>query len=262
MVALGFVGPGIPNPTTEIYNPATNTWSFADNIDFPFSRFNFHYGVLPNGKAVVAGGQFFVNQSTQGIIRDSHIYDPATNDWINTSPLNDPHGTPGGVSNSERMVILSASPWSYVADPAVCGRHCGKAFVVGQSTNGSTELFTAAGTCYGFDATVLGTEGPDMLAGTPGRDVVVGLGGDDRIAAGDGDDIICAGAGNDQISAGPGADIVLGGLGVDRVAGDDGNDWGFGEDDPDQISGGNGLDNADGGAAGDACATEATRNCP
>ena len=261
MVAMGFNGPGVPNPTTEIYNPATNTWSFADDIDFAFARFNFHYGVLPNGKALVAGGQFFTF-SAQGIIRDSHIYDPATNEWINTSPLNEPHGTPGGVSNSERMVILSASPTSYVADPAVCGRHCGKAFVVGQSTTGSTELFTAAGTCLGFNATIVGTDGPDDLFGTAGRDVIVGLGGDDRISGGDGDDVICGGAGNDQISGGTGADVALGGEGVDRISGAEGNDALFGEGGNDQLAGGTEVDTGDGGIDTDACATEVVRSCP
>lgn len=262
MTALGFNGPSVPNPTTEIYNPATNTWTFADNIDFPFSRFNFHYGVLPNGKALVAGGQFFAGQANQGIIRDSHIYDPATNDWTNTAPLNDPHGTPGGVSNSERMVILSASPHSYVADPAVCGRHCGKAFVVGQSTNGSTELFNATGTCFGFNATIAGTDGVDTLLGTAGRDVIVGYGSDDRIFGDGGDDIICAGDGNDSIAGDAGSDIVLGGEGLDRVSGAAGNDALFGEAADDQLAGGTDTDTADGGVGTDACSGEVTRNCP
>ncbi|HEX2193063.1 MAG TPA: kelch repeat-containing protein, partial [Acidimicrobiales bacterium] len=189
MVMLGFRGPAIPNPTTEIYDPATNTWTFADNIDFPFSRFNFSYGVLPNGKVVLAGGQYFNGQADMGIVRNSHIYDPVTNDWTNTAPLNEPHGTPGGLSDSEQMVILSASPTSYVADPRVCGRHCGKAMVAGNSVTGTTELFTAAGTCYGFNATITAPAGGGDVIGTEGRDVILGLAGAERIAGGGGDEI-------------------------------------------------------------------------
>ncbi|HEX2273206.1 MAG TPA: kelch repeat-containing protein [Acidimicrobiales bacterium] len=262
MVMLGFRGPAIPNPTTEIYDPATNRWTFADNIDFPFSRFNFSYGLLPNGKVVLAGGQFFAGQANQGIVRDSHIYDPVTNDWTNTAPLNEPHGTPGGLSDSEKMVILSASPTSYVADPRVCGRHCGKAMVAGNSITGSTELFTAAGTCYGFDATITAPAAGGAVAGTEGRDVILGSPADDRIAALGGDDVICGGGGNDQISGGRGGDVTLAGDGLDRVAAGEGDDFLFGEVADDQLSGGRGLDTADGWVGTDACLAEVVRRCP
>jgi Ca2+-binding RTX toxin-like protein len=211
---------------------------------------------------VIAGGQHFRNLQQQGIVLDSHIYDPATNEWTNTSPTNDPHGTPGGNENSEPMVILSASPTSYVADPAVCGRHCGKAMIAGNSVTPSTELFTAAGTCFGFDATITGTDSADALTGGPGRDVILGLGGADRINALDGDDIICGGEGNDAIQAGTGNDVILAGGGIDRLNGFEGNDFLFGEADADRVQGDAGNDTADGGDASDACAAETRRRCP
>ena len=216
---------------------------------------------MPNGKPVVAGGQFFTF-SAQGIVRDSHIYDPASNTWINTSPLNDPHGSGSSLSNSQPMVVLSGSPTSYVADPEKCGRHCGKALLAGQHPTGSSELFTAAGTCYGFNATITGTDSGEDLNGTPGRDVILALGGDDRINGADGDDIVCGGAGNDQIGGGTGGDTVLGGDGVDRVSGGDGNDFLFGESGNDQLAGGNDTDTGDGGADTDGCLTEVVRGCP
>jgi hypothetical protein len=263
LIALGFRGPSQPNPTTEVFDPVTQTWTLAGDINFPFSRFNFWYGVMPNGKAVVAGGQHFQGPGAEGIVRNSHIFDPATNVWTDTAETNEPHGTPGGQQNSQPMVMLSASPTSYVADPAVCGRHCGKAMIAGDSLSGSTELFTAPNTCFGFDATVIGTEGNDNLAGTRGRDVIIGLGGDDRISAGAGEDIVCGGLGNDSISGGFNNDVLLGEVGSDSMAGTEGNDFLFGEFDGDRLTGDSGTDTADGGLfdGPDVCFAELVRNC-
>ena len=225
LVAMGFRGPAVPNPTTETYDPATNTWSLAGNIDFQFSRFNFHFGTTANGMGLIAGGQFFAGATNSGIVTNSHIFDPTTNFWTNTAPLNEPHGTPGGIHNSVPMVTLSASPTSYVANPAVCGRHCGKTMLAGDSLTGSTELFTAPNTCFGFNATRSAPRADDpTLTGTRLNDVIIGLGGNDRIAGLAGDDYICGGEGNDQIAAGSGDDVVLGEAGTDMVAGEAGND--------------------------------------
>ncbi|HYZ93642.1 MAG TPA: hypothetical protein VFA34_14815, partial [Actinomycetota bacterium] len=38
---------------------------------------------------------------------------------------------------------------------------------------------SAAPTCWGFEATIVGTEGADKIEGTSGSDVIVGLGGAD-----------------------------------------------------------------------------------
>ena len=58
-------------------------------------------------------------------------------------------------------------------------------------------------------ATIVGTEGNDVLRGTNGRDVIAGLGGNDVILARDGDDVVCGGMGNDVIHVDGG--IGLGG---------------------------------------------------
>jgi Ca2+-binding RTX toxin-like protein len=70
-------------------------------------------------------------------------------------------------------------------------------------------------TCDGLEATIVGTQGDDMLDGTAGNDVIAGLGGDDTITGGLGDDVICGGSGDDTI-AGQGDD--------DRLFGEQGND--------------------------------------
>jgi Ca2+-binding RTX toxin-like protein len=86
---------------------------------------------------------------------------------------------------------------------------------------GSTSA-AAAPTCDGLVATIIGTQGDDLLNGTPNADVIVGLGGNDVIRGGLGDDVICGGSGDDNI-AGQGDD--------DRL---------FGEQDDDILDGGEG----------------------
>jgi Ca2+-binding RTX toxin-like protein len=103
--------------------------------------------------------------------------------------------------------------------------------------------------CHGRRATIVGSEGDDVLHGTPGRDVIWGGGGDDEIYGSLGNDLICGGPGSDLIHGGRGNDIVDGGSGDDdRVYGDLGDDkilGGPGNDD--QVSGGLGIDTLNGG---------------
>lgn len=95
--------------------------------------------------------------------------------------------------------------------------------------------------CFGKQATIVGTAGPDDIVGTPGPDVIGGGGGNDLIW-GDlspydsnvgGNDLICGftGAdtlrgswGNDKLNGGDGDDSVRGDFGADVVQGKAGND--------------------------------------
>ena len=70
-------------------------------------------------------------------------------------------------------------------------------------------------TCDGLPATIVGTNGDDILLGTPGPDVIVGLKGDDQLSGGLADDVICGGKGDDTLS-GQGED--------DRLFGEHGDD--------------------------------------
>ncbi len=65
-------------------------------------------------------------------------------------------------------------------------------------------------TCHGLPATLVGTDGPDVLRGTGGPDVIVALGGNDRVYAGAGDDVVCGGYGADVLTGGPGDDRLYG----------------------------------------------------
>jgi Ca2+-binding RTX toxin-like protein len=88
-------------------------------------------------------------------------------------------------------------------------------------------------TCFGQPATIVGTEGVDILNGTEGADVIVGLGEADTIQGFGGDDLICGNAGDDWLVGGEGNDQVKGEEGDDSFPehwepSDDGNDrlWG------------------------------------
>jgi Ca2+-binding RTX toxin-like protein len=89
-------------------------------------------------------------------------------------------------------------------------------------------LATASGaadtapTCMGEKATIVGTEGDDLIAGTSKDDVIVALAGNDVISAHDGDDLVCGGDGNDRIDGGDGFfDGIDGGAGDDWIDGGD-----------------------------------------
>jgi Ca2+-binding RTX toxin-like protein len=103
--------------------------------------------------------------------------------------------------------------------------------------------------CHGRRATIVGTEGDDVLQGTPGRDVIWGGGGDDTISGSLGNDLLCGGPGADLIHGGRGNDVADGGAGDgDRVIGDLGDDkllGGSGNDD--EVAGSLGIDTLNGG---------------
>lgn len=102
--------------------------------------------------------------------------------------------------------------------------------------------------CHGRRATIVGTDGNDVIHGTPGRDVIWGGPGNDTIYGELGNDLICGGAGNDVIHGGRGNDVVDGGNGTDRVYGDLGDDKVLGgAGNRDEVSGGLGIDIVNGG---------------
>jgi len=107
--------------------------------------------------------------------------------------------------------------------------------------------------CAGQAATILGTEGDDVIDGTPGPDVIHGLGGNDRIHGLGGDDALCGGDGDDRLFGEEGNDILDGGAGNDRLLGGDGNDSMSGGAGDDRLRGHDGDDVMDGGINIDIC---------
>jgi Ca2+-binding RTX toxin-like protein len=106
----------------------------------------------------------------------------------------------------------------------------------------------AAPMCHGERATIVGTDGDDVIQGTEKADVIWAGPGNDTIYGGLGNDIVCGGAGDDLIHGGRGNDWLLGEAGTDRLFGDLGDDHvGGGAGDEDEVSGGLGIDTVSGG---------------
>ena len=77
----------------------------------------------------------------------------------------------------------------------------------------------AATMCRGRVASIVGTEGPDVVNGTAGSDIVVTLGGNDTVYGFGGDDVICLGAGDDIAYGYSGNNEFVPGTGNDQVYG-------------------------------------------
>ena len=75
----------------------------------------------------------------------------------------------------------------------------------------SAPAHSAAATCAGLPATIVGTTGDDELTGTAGDDVIAGLDGQDTIDGGAGNDVVCGDAGADSVTGGSGDDRLYGG---------------------------------------------------
>ena len=96
--------------------------------------------------------------------------------------------------------------------------------------------------CAGLPATLIGTEGDDILTGTSGDDVIIALGGNDTIDGLGGNDLLCAMEGND---------VVYGGEGTDKLNGGDGHDKLYGDEGADTLNGALGNDELHGGTEDD-----------
>ncbi|MEE9415117.1 MAG: DUF4038 domain-containing protein [Acidimicrobiales bacterium] len=105
--------------------------------------------------------------------------------------------------------------------------------------------------CAGVVATMIGTDGDDVLIGTGGRDVIVALGGNDVIDGRGGDDLICAGSGNDRVLGGRGDDTIYGEAGKDSLKGGSGSDHLIGAAGRDKLYGSRGDDVLDAGRGRD-----------
>src|SRR3990172_113402 len=118
-----------------------------------------------------------------------------------------------------------------------------------------------APTCAGRTATMVGTNGDDVLDGTSGSDVIIGLGGDDAINGLGGKDYLCGGSGDDTIDGGSGPDRIYGGGGNDTLDGAQGGDRLYGQRGRDTLNGDGGEDVANGGSGTDGCTAETTIKC-
>jgi Ca2+-binding RTX toxin-like protein len=82
--------------------------------------------------------------------------------------------------------------WAVVAAGALAAA----GLVLGISASASSAAWP---TCLGEPATIVGTDGNDLISGTSDDDVIIGLAGDDQIRGNGGFDRICGGDGNDAV---------------------------------------------------------------
>ncbi len=78
--------------------------------------------------------------------------------------------------------------------------------------------------CFGAPATIVGTEGDDVIEGTRQADVIAGLGGSDFIKGRGGGDRICGGPNPEPAAPEVWPEQLYGGRGNDRLSGGDGVD--------------------------------------
>lgn len=110
---------------------------------------------------------------------------------------------------------------------------------------------SAAPSCLGKQATIIGTPGNDTIAGTKDHDVIAGGSGNDRIDGKGGNDRICGGPGDDTINGNRGSDLISGGGGDDVIIGFRGSDQIYGGGGDDTLNGGRGSDPLYGGPGDD-----------
>jgi PKD repeat protein len=120
--------------TTELYDPATGTWSSTGAMNF--ERFGDAYAALPGGRVLVVGGvRFLQNCATVPFANSSEIYDPAAGTWALT---------PGGLIQGRTAAI--AVP---LADGRVLlaggGSRCGVVFNSAEIFNPATGRWTPTG---------------------------------------------------------------------------------------------------------------------
>ena len=116
---------------------------------------------------------------------------------------------------------------------------------------GAYEYSNTPPPCGGQEATIIGTDGDDIIIGTDGDDVIVGLGGNDIIYGLDGKDRICGGDGDDTIYGGQRLDKLWGDAGNDILRGEGGQDLLYGGAGNDSLDGGGGPDRLSGGGGND-----------
>jgi Ca2+-binding RTX toxin-like protein len=91
-------------------------------------------------------------------------------------------------------------------------------------------------------ATVVGTNGDNVLYGNTGAETLIGRGGNDGLFGFDGNDSLRGGGGNDVLQGGAGSDVLRAGNGHNVLDGGSGNDLIYGGRDGGLLIGGTGND--------------------
>ena len=83
------IGVGDHTDSTELYDPATNTWSAAGSLITP--RFRHTATLLFNGKVLVVGGYNDYGNQLDSVSASAEIYDPTTDNWSAAGDLSTKH---------------------------------------------------------------------------------------------------------------------------------------------------------------------------
>jgi choice-of-anchor C domain-containing protein len=112
LVAGGWAGYWIGGPlaSTELFDPATGTWSFTGSL--ATARSSHTTTLLPNGKVLVAGGY---NGGRQ--LASAELFDPADGTWSATGPLTTARGshTATLLPNGRVLVVGGTNDDGYLA---------------------------------------------------------------------------------------------------------------------------------------------------
>jgi hypothetical protein len=83
--------PGVPRCGTELYNPASASWS-QDGAASPSAEVSYAYTMLNNGEVLISGGQnvFGVDQQTHILQSGATLFDPTTGNSTNTGSMSIP----------------------------------------------------------------------------------------------------------------------------------------------------------------------------
>lgn len=108
-------GSGGHNTTCELYDPDTNTWTSTSSM-LNTGRQGHGLVLLDNGKALLIGGY---TGSGAGDIADCELYDPVTNTWSLTDPLNQGRTNVCCVKIADGSVLVSGGGSSYFSTAEV-----------------------------------------------------------------------------------------------------------------------------------------------
>jgi len=87
-------------PGTEIYDPATDTWSAAASAQF--NRDSYTATLLTNGQVLIAGGR-----GDSPVLVSSELYDPIADSWSRTGDMVEAHSSATTVILADGKVLVS-----------------------------------------------------------------------------------------------------------------------------------------------------------